>query len=154
MKKTIISLAIVVSISMLVIGYNGKNTDSSTKKKQKIGTAVNRNDENNETNVSNQLEYGKPVRVTLAWNNYIYEVTYIVLASQEFGIKIGLVSRQVSPKPEINGDIARNTPEGPSITHNNGGKLYEIKDIESKKEIAIEISKGMYYKCKYFGKLL
>ena len=48
MKKTIISLAIIVSISMLVIGCNGKNTDSSTKKRQKIGTTVNRNNESKE----------------------------------------------------------------------------------------------------------
>jgi hypothetical protein len=108
---------------------------------------------NNEENIISQLEYGKPVRVTVALNNYIYEVTNVVLTSEEIGVNIGSVNRQVSPKPKKNGDLARNTPEGPKIVIDNRGKLYEIKGIESSEQIAIEISKGMYYRCKYIGNL-
>jgi hypothetical protein len=99
------------------------------------------------------LEYGKPVRVTVAWNNYIYEVSSTIVAPEEIGTEIGSVSRQTSPKPKKNGDIARNTPKGPSIIRNDGGKLYTIKGIKDKEQIAIEISKGIYYKCRYLGKL-
>jgi len=91
------------------------------------------------------LEYGKPVKVTVAWNNTIYEVTDIELDPSNIGERIGVVQRQVSPRPIKNGDIARNTPKGPMITDT--GNLYEIKNSDSEQKIAIEMSPNKYYEC-------
>lgn len=99
------------------------------------------------------INYGKPVRVTFAIDNGIYEVTNVVVTQNELGVSIGSVNREVSPRPKKNGDIARNTSEGPSVIGDNGGKLYEIKDTKSRKQIAIEMSKGTYYRSNYIGEL-
>ena len=149
MRKIIIIVTIIMSLSILTVGCSIQKPDSITKENKNIETIA----KNNEEDISSQLEYGKPIRITVAFNSYIYEVLNEVLTSQEIGNKIDIVSRQMSPKPEANGDIARNTPEGPQIIKDADGKLYEIKWIESRKQIAIEISKGIYYRCKYLGKL-
>ena len=149
MRKVIIIVTIIMSLSILTFRCSIQKPDSITKENKNIETIT----KNSEEDIISQLEYGKPVRITVAFNNFIYEVLSEVLTSQEIGNEIGFVSRQMSPKPEANGDIARNTPEGPKIIKDADGKLYEIKGIESRKQIAIEISKGIYYRCKYLGKL-
>ena len=100
-----------------------------------------------------QLAYGQPTIVTMAWNNRIYEVTNTTMLSSEIGSQIGSVTRQVSPKPEINGDIARNTSEGPSILYSGYGNLYQISGCDQKDKIAVELSEGQYFICEYFCKL-
>jgi hypothetical protein len=105
---------------------------------------------NTEVTDISQLDYGKPVNISVAWNNSIYVVTDEKLTSQEIGSEIGLIKRQVSPKPAENGDIARNTSDGPAIS---GVKLYEIKGIDSKDAIALYFKDNAYNKCKYLGAL-
>jgi len=97
--------------------------------------------------------YGQTINVTLAWNDRIYKVTNVDVPSNEIGLKIGSVTRQVSPKPEVNGDIARNTSEGPSILKSGYGNLYQISGCDQKDKIAVELSEGQYLICEYFSKL-
>jgi hypothetical protein len=102
--------------------------------------------------VINQLEYGKSVHTTLAWNNKIYEITNEKVSSKNLLMQIGKVKDEVSPRPTKNGDVARNTSEGPQIVRGEG-RLYEIKGTKQGEQIAIELSKGEYFKCIYFGEL-
>jgi hypothetical protein len=102
-----------------------------------------------------QLEYGKPVIVTIAWNNRIYKVTNEKISENEIGQQTGSVTHQVSPRPEENGAIARNTPEGPMLiqTDEGIGYLYQIHGYDQKYRIAIEISEGSYTICEYYCRL-
>lgn len=107
--------------------------------------------QNNNISKIDELDYGKPVKVTVAWNDTIYEVTDIEVDPKNIGKRIGVVQREVSPRPEKNGDIARNTPEGPKITDT--GNLFEIKNDESELKIAIEMTPNKYYECNKFTML-
>jgi hypothetical protein len=99
------------------------------------------------------LEYGKPVKMTLAWSNRIYLVTSTSVPSDKIGNRIGEVKRTVSPKPILNGDLARNTPEGPSYLLQGGGAIYKIKNSSSKNKIALERESGRYCLCEYYCSL-
>jgi hypothetical protein len=102
-----------------------------------------------------QLEYGKPVIVTIAWNNRIYKVTNEKISENELGQQTGSVTRQVSPRPDENGEIARNTPEGPMLiqTDEGIGYLYQIHGYDQKYKIALERSEGIYTICEYYCRL-
>jgi hypothetical protein len=100
-----------------------------------------------------QLNYGKPVIVTVAWNNSIYEVTDNVLTSVEIGSLIGSVVRQVSPRPVKNGDLARNTAEGPGLMTAGQENLFAIKNADRATQIALERSAGQFFQCVYFCQL-
>jgi hypothetical protein len=102
-----------------------------------------------------RLDYGNPVIVTIAWNNCIYQVTNEKISANDLGQQIGLITRQVSPKPEKNGDIARNTPEGPMIilTDDGIGYLFQIHGYDQKYKIALERSEGNYTICEYYCRL-
>ncbi|KRE56818.1 hypothetical protein [Paenibacillus sp. Soil750] len=100
-----------------------------------------------------ELEYGKTVRVTLAWNDTIYELVTESVPIDKIDKEIGVVNKQVSPYPTQNGEVGRNTPEGPMIIRNGGGKLYAIKDVSQQEQIVIELSKDEYRKCNFFTKL-
>jgi hypothetical protein len=134
--RKVIVIATILALSILMARCNIHNKAATTKE-----------------NIINQLEYGKPVQVTVAFDDNIYKVTDIAINTEEIGVTIGSVNRQVSPRPEKNGDIARNTPEGPEIIKDNGGKLFEIKGKEIKEQIAIELSDGMYRRCENIGDL-
>jgi hypothetical protein len=95
------------------------------------------------------IQYGKQVNVTVAWNNSIYLVTNEKVSLDKIEKQIGQVKRQVSPKLVENGDIARNTPEGPMILQDIG-RLYEVKRIKQQIEIALERVKGQYNACFYW----
>ncbi|CAN7497333.1 hypothetical protein LJR153_003457 [Paenibacillus sp. LjRoot153] len=101
----------------------------------------------------NELEYGKTVRVTLAWNDNIYEMVTESIPIDKIDKEIGAVNKQVSPYPTHNGEVGRNTPEGPTIIRNGGGKLYTVKGVSQQQQIAIELSKDEYKKCIFFTKL-
>lgn len=150
MRKKILFIIIILSISIFPVEcllQQAKSTHGS----QKAETIA----KNNGQDIINQLEYGKPVHITVAFNNNIYEVTDVTVTFEEIGEQIGSITRQVSPRPEKNGDIARNTHHGPAIVRHPYGiaKLYEISGIRSKEQIAIEISEGKYYQCKFLGEL-
>jgi hypothetical protein len=154
MRKKILFIIIILSISITISIFPVEcllQQTKSTHGSQKAETIA----KNNEQDIINQLEYGKPVHITVAFNNNIYEVTDVTATLDEIGDQIGSITRQVSPRPERNGDIARNTPEGPAIVkHANGiANLYKLNGIESQKQIAVEISEGKYYQCKFLGKL-
>jgi hypothetical protein len=104
-KLLLIGLAVVIVIALIVGGIvlSEKNTQNKLL----------------------QLEYGKPIIVTLAWSNRIYEVTKVSLQLNEIGSQIGAVIHQVSPKPDANGEITRNDYEGPPIL-TGSGKLYNL----------------------------
>lgn len=102
---------------------------------------------------NNELEYGKTVRVTLAWNDNIYELVSESVPIDKIDNEIGVVNEQVSPYPTQNGEVGRNTPEGPMIIRNGGGKLYAIKGVSQQQQIVIELSKDEFKKCIFFTKL-
>ncbi|CAH1202304.1 hypothetical protein PAECIP111891_02133 [Paenibacillus allorhizoplanae] len=47
----------------------------------------------------NELEYGKTVRVTLVWNDNIYELVSESVPIDKIDKEIGVVNEQVSPYP-------------------------------------------------------
>lgn len=99
------------------------------------------------------IDYGQPVKVTVAWNDIVYVVTNEHASKDNIGNKIGQIKRQVSPEPSENGDVARNTSEGPNIV-NGDGSLYEVKGLDQKEKIAVELSKDEYLICDYLHKLV
>jgi hypothetical protein len=103
--------------------------------------------------LKNELEYGKPVRVSLAWNDNIYELGNDSVPIDSIDKEIGVVNKQVSPYPTHNGEVGRNTSEGPTIIRSGGGKLYAIKGVSQQEQIVVEISKDEYKKCIFFTKI-
>ncbi|MDQ0874306.1 hypothetical protein QFZ77_002965 [Paenibacillus sp. V4I3] len=101
----------------------------------------------------NELEYGKSVRLSLAWNDNIYELVDESIPIDQIDKKIGVVNKQVSPYPTNNGEVGRNTSEGPTIIGNGGGNLFAIRGVNQQEQLAIELSKNIYKKCIFFTKL-
>ena len=80
-------------------------------------------------------------------------MTDTALTADQLGNTLGSVTRQVSPLPVKNGDIARNTAEGAALIGNGGGKIYAVAGYGSGRQIAVELSGGQFYRCEYLGKL-
>lgn len=96
-----------------------------------------------------QLSYGNDKITTIALNNLIYEVTSIEVSIDKINVQIGSILRQVSPRPERNGDIAINISEPQNLIkwYN---VIYQISDLDQRDGVAIQLDAEHYYLCKFY----
>lgn len=81
--------------------------------------------------------------IAVAWNDISYGLSVTEISKDELGKQLGEIKRKKEPMPIENGD-ANDTPVG--------SKLFEIKGVDAKEAIAVEIN-GKAYKATKIGLL-
>jgi hypothetical protein len=97
-----------------------------------------------------QLAYSCAIKTTIAWNNSIYEVTDIDVAAGQLDSQVATVKRQVSPRPEFDGDIAINIADSPGQLAGGGLAVFAIKGLDSRAGVALQIDDDRICFCRYY----
>ncbi len=82
---------------------------------------------------------------SVAWNDRIYGLVNETIPIGNIGKEIGRTVRNISPRPERNGDVACRYADGRLVVPN-GAKLCLIKGISKNEAIAVEISDDGFQK--------
>jgi len=88
----------------------------------------------------------------IAWNDGIYGLANEIVPIRSIGKEIGRTIRNISPRPERNGDVASPYADGRLVVPN-GAKLCLIRGISRNEAIAVEISEGRFQKAIKVGML-
>ncbi|MHB8841074.1 MAG: hypothetical protein ACYC56_04665 [Candidatus Aquicultor sp.] len=89
---------------------------------------------------------------SIAWNDRIYGLVNETIPTRNIGKEVGRTVRNISPRPERNGDVACRYADGRLVVPD-GAKLCLIKGISKNEAIAAEISDGRFLKAIKVGML-
>lgn len=94
-------------------------------------------------------DYGQII-TTIAVNNAIYMVTDELVTLDKIEGQIGLIERQISPRPERNGDIAINVSSSKNLLLNGFGAVFQINGLDPSDAVAVQIDAENYYLCSFY----
>jgi hypothetical protein len=99
-----------------------------------------------------QLAYGQNQIMTIALNDSVYVVTDILVPANRLDDQIGLIQRQVSPRPERSGDIAINIADAKNFMRESGLPVFLIAGCNQQSGVAIQLDGNSYYLCRFYCK--